>query len=1148
MHTVPGTTDPCGFENPPGAQYCASCGQALQVVCLNCGTALPAGFSFCTSCGTPLTAVHAGGPMTVVHQPVPMPVTEPIAQRRLVSVMFCDLVDFTSIAERVDPEEVRDLLSRYFEAAREVTARYGGTIEKFIGDAVMAVWGTPIAHEDDPTRAVRAALEIVQAVGQMRTPGATTTLAARGAVATGESAVMIGVEGQGMVAGDIVNTASRLQSVADAGSVLINDATRQATVATIVARQSARRRLKGKSAPVASWRAIRALPDTARPLHEAALVGRDRELDDLDALLDGVARSGRSRLVSVIGIPGIGKSRLATEFRRRVEEHRPDVRVLLCRATGQAEGTAFAPLADVVRQELKIGPRDGSELARRKLSAVLRELADDVERAWLEPRLQVLLDPAAGVSTEREELFGAWRRFLELLAGSSPLAFILDDAQRADGGLLDFVDHCVEAARNRPMLFVTLSRPELLELRPGWGTGLRSFSSVHVDRLSDEDLRHLLADLAPDLPARLVSQVLSRADGVPLYAVELARMVQARVVRGVAEARPVPGSLHALIAARLDGLPPMERGLLLSASVLGDTFTAAELAAVSGLDAAAVRSGIDALMRQEALTRQDPAHPGGSGQLRFHEQLVQEIAYRTLARRDRRRHHLAAAEYLAAQGEEGAAEEIAGHLVSAYRADPSHAEAADVALRAHQALAVAARRAMAVHSPERTLAHLTAALSLPADDAEKARLTEEAAAAAQAAGQFKTAERHWREVVSARSKAGDAAGAARATARLASLLVMEHSSDAALQEVDAALRKLGKVSRDDPAGVELASQLARAHFTRGDAAEAKRWAEQALKNAERLKLEAVATDALITRGTALLALGDSKAGIRDLNRAIDRCSDGELLGLELRARNNLAWLMVGDDPRATLRSAREGLEIGHQRGMRDMALQLASVALAVAVDTGDWDWALSTIDELDDEAMVPAHLIDLASTATIIRALRGERHSDAGLARLEPFPPGTDAQVVAQATLARAWMALLSRRFAAARRLADDAATASVDANRNAATVLATRAALWAGDIEAARQRLDTLLAGQPRGRAIQASVRTLQSGLAARQGRRARAASGYRAALAAWQKLDLPLPAALALIERDAFLPEQATGEEAAAIISALGARGLGKLTRPRA
>jgi predicted ATPase len=803
-------------------------------------------------------------------------------------------------------------------------------------------------------------------------------------------------------------------------------------------------------------------------------------------------------------------------------------------------------LADVVRQQLRIGPRDGSEIARRKLQALLRDLADERERAWLAPRLEVLIDPTIQAAAERDDLFNAWRRFLELLATRTPLLFVLDDAQRADAGLLDFVEHCVEASRHRAMLFVTLARPELLEARPGWGAGLRSFSSIHLDRLSDDELRHLLRDLAPNLSSRLASQVLSRADGVPLYAVELARMVQAPT-HGVAEARAVPGSLHALIAARIDGLPPLERRLLLSASVLGDSFTPAELAAVAELDPTTVRAGLDALMRQEALTRHDEAHPG-AGQIRFHEQLVQEIAYGTLARRDRRQRHLSAAAYLEQSRDERADEELAGHLVSAYRADPSHAEAPAIAERAQAALSAAAQRATTMHAPERTLAHLTAALSLPLAETERARLSEAAANAAQAAGQFKAAERHWRELVTRFTDAHDRAGAARASARLASLLFIEHSNDAALREVESALRRLGKVSADDPAGVELAAQLARAHFNRGDANEARRWAEEALHSAERLKLGPVATDALITRGTALLALGRTRAGVRDLNRAIDRCSEGELLALELRARNNLAWLMVGDDPRETLRAAREGFEIGHQKGMRDMALQLASVALAVAVDTGDWDWALQTIDQLDDEAMVPAHLIDLASTATIIRALRGDRGPGADLAGLEPFPTDTDPQIVAQATLARAWMSLAGGKFAAARRLADDAASASVGFSRNSALVLATRAALWARDADAARAHRRTLGKSHPTGRAITAHVQALNAGIAALEGHPVKADTAYRAADKAFAALGLRLPRLLALLERKALRGGTEPGRQARTLLAELGANGLKKLAERRA
>ena len=321
----------CGFENPPGAQYCGVCGQPLAVTCGRCGTEVPAGFSFCTSCGNPLAGSGS-------HHPRPTDVggDEPAdgftrrqiaevapdavaSERRLVSVMFCDLEDSTGLAESLDPEEVRDILSHYFRTAREIVARYGGTIEKFIGDAVVGVWGTPVAREDDAERAVRAAMDIVAEVARMQDAALPRPLAARAAVATGESAVILGQQDQGMVAGDIMNMAARLQSVAEPGSVLMNDATRRATVSVIKARPAGTQRLKGRSAPVHTWRALQPNVIVRRPeAEEAPLVGRRAELDELIRAFDAVKRSGRGRLVSMVGVAGIGKSRLVNELERRL--------------------------------------------------------------------------------------------------------------------------------------------------------------------------------------------------------------------------------------------------------------------------------------------------------------------------------------------------------------------------------------------------------------------------------------------------------------------------------------------------------------------------------------------------------------------------------------------------------------------------------------------------------------------------------------------------------------------------------------------------------------------------------------------------------------------------------------------------------------
>ncbi|HET6745507.1 MAG TPA: adenylate/guanylate cyclase domain-containing protein, partial [Candidatus Limnocylindria bacterium] len=612
---------------------------------------MPAGFSFCTACGSPLAATgrHLSQSETSPTADSSSPFRA-ASERRLVSVLFCDLVDFTGLAESLDPEEVRDILSRYFEAAREIVARHGGTIEKFIGDAVVAVWGSPLAREDDAERAVRAALEVVDAVAEVRSAASPQPLAARAAVATGESSVVIGLEDQGMVAGDIMNTASRLQSVAAPGTVLMNDATRRATADTITARPAGKRQLKGKSAMVHTWRAIRPTSAGRRSSRasEPTLAGRERELEELATAFRSVVRIARSRLVSVVGVAGIGKSRLVRELEHRLRKNSQPLGWYVARAPWSGAGTAFAPLAEMARQALSIAESDASEVARRKLNLAMGGVtSDDAERAWIEPRLGVLLDPDVEGQFGRDELFAAWTRLFELLADRAPVALIFEDAQRADPALLDFVEYFVEAARTRPVLVMTLARPELLEARPGWGAGLRNFTSLHLDKLSDSDVTGLLADLAPDLRRGVIAQVVQRADGVPLYAVEMTRMLQDVEATGPASnaADRVPTTLHALIAARIDALAEAERSLLLSAAVLGRRFTTGALSAVSETDPASLARSVDRLRRQEILVTAQDAPTGARGQLKFQEQLVQDVAYRTLARGDRRRRHLLAADH-----------------------------------------------------------------------------------------------------------------------------------------------------------------------------------------------------------------------------------------------------------------------------------------------------------------------------------------------------------------------------------------------------------------------------------------------------------------------------------------------------------------------
>jgi class 3 adenylate cyclase len=1155
----------CGFENPPGAQFCGTCGRPLAVTCGRCGTEVSAGFRFCTACGNPLADRQShhvtrgdanpdpvslgavGG--RAVHEAQP---GEAPSERRLVSVLFCDLENFTGLAESLDPEEVRDILSRYFEAARGIVAQHGGSIEKFIGDAVVGVWGTPVAREDDAERAVRAALEIVAAVAGIRSTALSGPLAARAAVATGESAVVLGLENQGMVAGDIMNTAARLQAAAKPGSVLINDATRRATANVITARPAGTQRLKGKATPVHTWLALRAVEPARREGQASPLVGRRRELEELTKAFYGVKRSGRGRLVSVVGIAGIGKTRLVREMARRLRVRHTAVAWYAGRAPWHGAGTAFAPLAEMARQALDIGQDEASEVGVRKLHAGLEELIpDERERDWLQPRLAVLIDPDSEGEFAREELFAAWGRLFEAQAEQRPVIMALEDAQRAEPALLDFVEYLVNAAFDRPIMVVTLARPELIEQRPGWGAGLKNFSSVHLGRLTAGEVAQLLAGLAPGLAKPAATRIVRRADGVPLYAVEIARMLEgARSGKaGASTDDALPTSLHALIAARIDGLGDAERSLLMSAAVLGRRFTTAALAAVTAMDPAESALAVERLLRQEMLTRDRDVRAGAVAQLAFQEQLVRDVAYRTLARAERQRRHLRAADYLESLHDEELVEGVADHLLKAFQADPAHSQAAAIADRARPALVRAARRARALHAPDRALEHLNDALTMVVDDHERTAILEDAAAAAQAAGSFEVAERDLRSLVRLRTKLGDRAGAARASARLAGLFLVTQRNDAAVGEVEVALVGLGEAGTDDAAGVELAGQLARAHLVRGDMAKAAEWAERALDSASRLDLLAVATDALITRGAARVQMGDERAGIDDLNEAIARCSANGMLGLELRARNNIAWLLAPDDPRRTLDAAREGYELARQKNLQDWATQLASVAVVAAVDTGEWDWAIATIRELQPAPMSQAHRIDIAATHTILRCLRGTPSPGRLLKDLGHLPADLDPQVHALTEYAQAWVAFTAGRYRAATALARQAAESAVGVNRHAALVLAARSALWARDVEELESLLDQLRALSVPGRATACGLRTLEAGASALAGRGG-ATARYRNAIAGWRDLDLPLPLLLAVLERRTFLKgtrdaaePAAAGDDVGELMDRLGAKGLRRL-----
>ncbi len=502
----------CQAENRPGRKFCAQCGSLLAIACSACGAPNEPGERFCGECGRALSpSVPADAVSVGTRQPAIPPPTE----RRLVSVLFADLVGFTSLSESRDPEDVRDLLTKYFETSRRIVERYGGTVDKFIGDAVVAVWGAPSAHEDDAERAVRAGFDLTDAVAALGTELQGGPLGLRAAVGSGHAAVIVGAAGQGMVAGDLVNTASRLQAAALPGGLLVDEGTYRAASRAILFEPFGDQVVKGKALPVPAWRALRVVAArrgagrTERL--EAPFVGRDEELRLLKDLFHATTREKRARLISIVGQAGIGKSRLAWEFEKYVDGLAQDVYWHHGRSPSYGEGITFWSLGEMVRRRAGIAESDDAETTRRQLTATLADyVPDEADRRWIAAPLAALLGLEESPAGQREQLFAAWRTFFERVADKGPTIMVFEDLQWADQGVMDFIEHVLQWSRAYPILIITLARPELRERRPGWGVDQRHFTALPLEPLAAGPMAHLLTGLVPGLPDSLLRRAVNR--------------------------------------------------------------------------------------------------------------------------------------------------------------------------------------------------------------------------------------------------------------------------------------------------------------------------------------------------------------------------------------------------------------------------------------------------------------------------------------------------------------------------------------------------------------------------------------------------------------------------------------------------------------
>ena len=906
---------------------------------------------FCTQCGSPLEAEAPAA-----AQPAAT------AERRLVSVLFADLVGFTPVSEARDPEETRELLSRYFDTCRRLIGVYGGTVEKFIGDAVMAVWGTPVATEDDAERAVRAALDLVAAVSALGDEVDAPGLSARAGVLTGEAAVNVGAVGEGMVAGDLVNTASRIQSVAEPGTVFVGDATRRATEQVIAYETAGEHALKGKQEPVTLWRAQRIVSARRGELKsdglEAPFVGREREVRQLKELYHACSEERKAHLVSITGIAGIGKSRLAWEFYKYFDGIAETVYWHRGRCLAYGEGVTYWALADMVRMRCQIAEDDQPSVALEKLRAALSEhLLDEDERRFVEPALAQLLGAGEGDDSDRQELFAAWRLFFERLSDAYPAVLVFEDLQWADASLLDFIEYLLEWSRSHRLYVITLARPELLEKRDTWGAGQRSFTSIYLEPLGAPAMEELLAGLVPGMPDSLRTQILARAEGVPLYAVETVRMLLDRgllaqegstySVVGEVEDLEVPETLHALIAARLDGLSEEERRVLQDGAVLGKSFSRAALAALAGLDEADLAPLLASLVRKEVLSLQADARSPEHGNYGFLQDLVRRVAYETLSRHDRKSRHLAVADHLAGTpAEEEVAEVIASHLLAAFEAVPDADDAEELKVRAATALVRAGERASSLGAFAEAQRYFEQAEDLAADERARADLAARAGEVAWRANKPDESRALLERAHSAYEELADPVAAARVASRLADCDFIDGHPPAAVKRLEPALAALEAAE----ASLEIApvaAQLGRYLYFSGEDEHALPYLERALTLAEALDQPETLVEAMNTKAVIIFNPRQRpREGMILLEGALAIALENDLHQAALRAYNNRgACLWVLGEFRALIANAERALQLARRVGDRQWESTFVAGPTGPLMMLGRWDETLSCAAE-----------------------------------------------------------------------------------------------------------------------------------------------------------------------------------------------------------
>jgi class 3 adenylate cyclase/tetratricopeptide (TPR) repeat protein len=985
-------------------RFCGDCGAPIEAACPSCGEPVTTGKRFCRACGSPVQAAAASSatpPAAASSSARPVAASlgaEPVAERRVCSVLFCDIVGFTPLSEARDPEAIRELLSQYFAVARTVIGRYGGVVEKFIGDAVMAVWGTPVATEGDAERAVRAALDLVAAVTELGQETEVPGLAARAGVVTGVVAVTIGAVQEGMVAGDAVNTAARVQSAAEPGQVLADGPTCRLAGSAVAFADAGEHHLKGKAEPQHLWRATRVLSAVGGSQRvdglEGPLTGRDAELRTIRELFHATADRQVPRLVLVSGPAGVGKSRLGWEFEKYADGLAVEIWWHRGRCLSYGEGVAFWALAEILRQRLGIAEEEAAEIAAAKLAEGLdRFVADQAERSYVGARVSRLLGVAfagdSGAAFGRDELFAGWRLFFERLAAVQPVVLLIEDAQYADSDLLDFLDHLIDWVRDLPVYVLVFARPELSHARPGFGTG-RNRITLTLDPLDQASMNLLVEALVPGMPSAARSKITRHAQGMPLFAVETVRsLIDRNIVRPVEGVYrligdigelAVPESLHALLAARLDALDPAARRLVADAAVLGSTFPAESVIALSGQEESTARAALAELLRREVLTvSADPLSPE-RGSYQFAQQMLRQVAYDTLSRRDRKSRHLAVAAHLRVvfpgDGDE-MADVIARHYLDALNAVPGDRDTGQIRRQAVATLVRAAERSKRTGAPARAAAsYVTAAELVSADTAAAGsadggptagELWESAAEGAVESGvRYAEAIEYAGRARDYYTRRGQARAGARAQAIAGRALRLLGRLSEARDQLTAAMDVLR--AEPGPDTVRALEQLAALEVFAGSS-DADRLTTEALTLGQALAVDVSLMCALLEVRAIHLTFTERRtegaAYLRESIRLSTAAGDTFSMGAGLL---NLAAVLF-DDWEAQASAARSAA--GHLRRVGNvdfLAYALGNLASALMC-LGDWDAAEAEIEQAVASGEIPAseHITMLRAELAAVR-------------------------------------------------------------------------------------------------------------------------------------------------------------------------------------